>query len=234
MSSRMSTALVSGGAGFLGSHLCDHLLRAGASRHLRGQPRHGLAREHRAHPRRRVRLREPRPHVAVLPRGAGGLRLPPGEPGLADRLRAAAAPHAQGRLVRDAPHARPGEDQAGAVPARLHVGGLRRPADPPAARDVLGQREPDRPARRLRRGEALRRGADDGLPPPAGRRHGHRADLQHVRPAHAPARRARDPDLRPPGARGQAADRLRRRLADPLVLLRRRPHPRPRRARRVR
>ncbi len=29
MSPRMSTALVSGGAGFLGSHLCDHLLGQG-------------------------------------------------------------------------------------------------------------------------------------------------------------------------------------------------------------
>ena len=35
------------------------------------------------------------------------------------------------------------------------------------------------------------------------------------------------PDLHPPGARGQAAHRLRRRLADAQLLLRRRPDPRP-------
>ena len=43
----------------------------------------------------------------------------------------------------------------------------------PAAGILLGQREPGRPARRVRRGEALRRGDDDGLPPrprPATRR----------------------------------------------------------------
>ena len=45
------------------------------------------------------------------------------------------------------------------------------PRGAPAAGDLLGERQPDRPARRVRRGEALRRGADDGLPPPAGRRH---------------------------------------------------------------
>ena len=64
-----------------------------------------------------------------------------------------------------------GEVQAGALPARLDLRGLRRPRGPPAARGLLGPRQPDRPARRLRRGQALRRGADDGLPPPAGRRH---------------------------------------------------------------
>ena len=36
---------------------------------------------------------------------------------------------------------------------------------PPAARDLLGQRQPDRAARRLRRGQALRRGHDHGVPP---------------------------------------------------------------------
>ena len=77
----------------------------------------------------------------------------------------------EGRLVRDAQRARPGEVQARPLPARLDERGLRRSADASAAGDVLGQRQPDRPPRRLRRGEALRRGADDGLPPPAGRRH---------------------------------------------------------------
>ena len=49
-------------------------------------------------------------------------------------------------------------------------------------------------------------------------------------PRMRPARRPRDPDLPAPGAAGQAADRLRRRLADAQLLLRRRPDPRPRRA----
>ena len=117
---------------------------------------------------------------------------------------------------------------------RLDVRGLRRPAGPSAARVLLGPREPDRPARRLRRGQALRRGADDGLPPPAGRRHGDRADLQHLRPADAPARRPRDPDVPAPGAAGPADHGVRRRLADALVLLRRRPDRRHHPARRVR
>ena len=64
---------------------------------------------------------------------------------------------------------------------RLDQRGLRRSRGPPPARDLLGPRQPDRAPRRLRRGQALRRGADDGLPPPAGRRHRDRADLQHLR-----------------------------------------------------
>ena len=65
---------------------------------------------------------------------------------------------------------------------------------------------------------------------------GDRADLQHLRPADAPARRPRDPDLPAPGAAGPADHGVRRRLADALVLLRvgsgRRDHP-PRRVRRA-
>ena len=167
-------------------------------------------------------------------RRAGRLHLPPREPGEPDRLPPPAAADAEGRLVRDAQRARAGEVEARALPARLDERGLRRSADPSAARDVLGQREPDRPARRLRRGEALRRGAHDGVPPPAGRRHVHRAHLQHVRAAHAPARRARDSDVRAPGACERAADRVRRRLADAKLLLRRRSRPRSRAARRER
>ena len=57
----------------------------------------------------------------------------------------------------------------------------------------------------------------------ARRRHRHRADLQHLRPADAPERRPGHPDLHPPGARRRAAHRGRRRRADPVDLLRRRP-----------
>ena len=48
---------------------------------------------------------------------------------------------------------------------RLDVGGLRRSARASAEGDLLGQRQPDRPARRLRRGQAVRRGDDDGVSP---------------------------------------------------------------------
>ncbi len=55
---------------------------------------------------------------------------------------------------------------------------------------------------------------------------GNRQDLQHLRAEDAPARRPRRLDLPAPGAPGQAAHRLRRRHPDPELLLRRRPGPR--------
>ena len=62
------------------------------------------------------------------------------------------------------------------------------PLGPPADGDLLGQRQPGRPARRLRRGQALRRGDDHGLPPlPRRSRRADRPHLQHLRPAHARA-----------------------------------------------
>ena len=195
-SSGMPTAVVTGGAGFLGSHLCDKLVGEGLRvicvdnletgslqnvEHLRGDSFAFVNHDVTAH----LEIDEPVDFVFHLASPASPidyLRLP-----LAD---------AQGRLVRDAQRARAREVQARTVPARVDERGVRRSRRPSAAGDVLGQRQPDRPARRVRRGEALRGGADDGVPPPAGRRHVHRPDLQHLRHAHAPARRARDPDLR--------------------------------------
>ena len=71
------------------------------------------------------------------------------------------------------------------VRARLDLRGLRRSARASAEGNLLGQRQPDRPARRLRRGQALRRSDDDGLPPLPRPRHEDRPHLQHLRPAHA-------------------------------------------------
>ena len=197
----MATCLVTGGAGFLGSHLCDELLRRGHRvicvdnfetgslnniEHIR-TPDFVLLHKDIIEP---FFVEEPVDFVYHF-----------ASPASPDRLPAAAAAHAQGRLLRHAQRARAGQAAPRALPDRLDLRGLRRPAGPPAARVLLGPRQPDRPARRLRRGQALRRGADDGLPPPAGRRHRDRPHLQHLRPAHAPARRPRDPDLPPPGAR---------------------------------
>ena len=55
--------------------------------------------------------------------------------------------------------ARPRRGQAGPVPPGLDQRGLRRPAGAPPTRVLLGQRQPDRPAELLRRGQAVRRGA---------------------------------------------------------------------------
>ena len=78
-----------------------------------------------------------------------------------------------------------------ALPAGQHQRGLRRPGAPPAARGLLGQRQPHRHARLLRRGQALRRGDRHGLPSGARRQYADRSHLQHLRPAHAPRRRPR-------------------------------------------
>ena len=223
---RMTTSVVTGGAGFLGSHLCDYLLEQGHRVICVDNLETGSLEniEHLA--RRRVRVRLPGRRRRDLDRRAGRLRLPPREPREPDRLPAAAAADAEGRLAGHPQRARPRQVEARALPDQLDERGLRRPAGAPAARDVLGQRQPDRPARRLRRGQALRRGADDGVPQPAGRQHRDRADLQYLRSEDEEKRRPRDRHLPAPGARGEAAHRVRRRLADALALLRRRPDPR--------
>ena len=90
----------------------------------------------------------------------------------------------------------------------------------PQTRGVLGQRQPDRPARRVRRGQAVRRSDDDGVPPH------HGVDTRIVRifntygPRMRPQRRPRRVQLHRPGAAGRAADGLRRWLADAELLLR--------------
>ena len=165
----------------------------------------------------RVHLPPPRRQRSDRDRRAARLRLPPRRAGEPDRLHEAPAALAEDGLVRHASRARSRQVETGAIPARVDQRGLRRPGRPSTARDVLGERQPHRSAWGLRRGEALRRGADDGLPPAAGRRHRDRADLQHVRAPHAAERRPGDPELPRPGPRREAADGLRRRLADPVA-----------------
>jgi dTDP-glucose 4,6-dehydratase len=106
-----------------------------------------------------------------------------GEP---DRLPAPAPAHAQGRLLRDAQHARPGQVQARALPHRLDERGLRRPAGAPQPETYWGHVNPIGPRGVYDEAKRYAEALDDGLPPPAGRRHLHRAHLQHLRAAHAP------------------------------------------------
>ena len=198
----MPTSLVTGGAGFLGSHLCESLLERGQRvicidnletssleniDHLRDDAFTFVNHDVIEH----IAVEEPVDfvyHLAALASPIDYLRMPlhslkTGSHGTHHALGLAKFKRARFLLA-----------------STSEVYGD--PAGAPAAGDVLGPREPDRAARRLRRGEALRRGDDDGVPPPAGARHRDRADLQHVRPAHAPERRARDPDVSAPGDRG--------------------------------
>ena len=134
----MPTAVVTGGAGFLGSHLCDHLLARGYRvicidnletgslqnvEHLRGDEFEFVNHDVTEH----LEIDEPVDVVYHLAALASPI----------DYLRHAAA-LAEGRLVRDAQRARPGEVQARALPARLDERGLRRPAGASRSRRPTG------------------------------------------------------------------------------------------------
>ena len=59
------------------------------------------------------------------------------------------------------------------------------PLEHPQKESVLGQRQPHRTPRRLRRSQTVRRGDDRRLPPLPRAGHQDRPDLQHLRTAHA-------------------------------------------------
>ncbi len=172
--------------------------------------RHG---EHRASRQPRFHLHQARRHQLHLHRGAGRLRAALGEPGEPDRLPRAADSDAQGRRARHAQGARPREGEGRALRDRLDLRGVRRSARASAEGNVLGQRESDRPARRVRRSQALRRGDDDGVSPLSRRGHEDRPHLQHVRPADAHQRRARRAGVHVAGAAQRGRHRVRRRHA---------------------
>ena len=73
-------------------------------------------------------------------------------PASPDRLPADADRDPQGRQPRHAARPGPGQGEGRPLRARLDLGGVRRPAGAPAAGELLGQRQPGRPARGLRRG----------------------------------------------------------------------------------
>ena len=195
----MSRIVITGAAGFIGSHLSETLLDRG----------------HRVIGIDNL-LTGDTANIAHLPGGIScsssttspttstskgrSMRAALGEPGEPDRLPRAADSHAEGRRARHAQGARPGEGQERAVRDRLDVGGLRRSARTSAEGNLLGQRQPDRSARRLRRSQAVCRGDDDGLSPVSRRRYEDRPHLQHLRTADAAAGRPRRAGVHEPGA----------------------------------
>src|ERR1700716_1337830 len=87
----MATCLVTGGAGFLGSHLCDELLRREHRVICVDNLETGSPANIHAHPRPGFPPPDPRHHRGLLGGGADRLRLPPGLAGLSHRLPAPAA-----------------------------------------------------------------------------------------------------------------------------------------------
>ena len=92
----------------------------------------------------------------------------------------------------------------------------------PQPESYWGNVNPVGESRCLRRGQAVRRGADDGVPPLPRSRDAHRAHLQYVRPSYASGRWARPAHLHGTGHEGRADYDLRRRQPDAVLLLRRR------------
>ena len=218
--------LITGGAGFIGSHLCERFLAEGHEVVCVDNFITGTARQHRAtcsptrssasssttsrsrststarsttsctspaRPARSITSKHPIPTLKV------------GSLGTHNTLGLAKA---QERPLPDGQHQR----------------GVRRPARSTRSARTTGATS-TRSAMRgmLRRGQAVRRGHRDGLPPRPRRRHAHRPHLQHLRPADAARRRPGPAQLHRPGAARRAADRLRRRPADAQLLLRHRP-----------
>ena len=163
----MPRVVITGAAGFIGSHLSETLLDRGYVGHRHRQPADRATRQNIAHLRNRdFSSSSTTSRTTSTSRAPVDLRAALGEPGQPDRLSRAADPDAEGRRARHAQRARAGQGEEGArFVHRLDVGGLRRSARAPAEGNLLGQRQPHRPARRVRRGQALRRGDHDGVSP---------------------------------------------------------------------
>ena len=216
------TYLVTGGAGFIGSHLVEALTAGGGRVPRAGRLQHRPPRQPRAppprpgNPRRRRGRREGRRRR----RGRRGRGLSPGRPGVGAAQRRGAGRHAPRLRHRHAE--RPRRRPAARRPPR----GLRRQQQRlrNAARRSADRGRPHRAAVALRRGQGGRRTVLPGLRRLLRPGDGAAPLLQHLRPAAArrqPVFR-RDRPVRGRPGRGPHADDLRRRLADARLHLRRR------------
>jgi UDP-glucuronate decarboxylase len=102
-------------------------------------------------------------------------------------------------------------DAARAAAPGEHERGVRRPRGAPAARDVLGSRQPHRAAGCYDEGKRCAEALMVDYHRQLARRRAHRAHLQHLRPAHVLRRRPRGEQLHPPGPARRRPHALRRR-----------------------
>ena len=163
---RSKRVLVTGGAGFLGSHLCEALLDRGDDvlcvdnyftgrraniAHLLANPQFEAMRHDVTFP---LYVEVDEIYNLACPASPVHYQFDPVQ---TTKTSVHGAINMLGLAKRVKAH----------DPAGLDQRGLRRPDRPSAARGLLGQRQPDRPARLLRRGQALRRDPVLRLPPPA-------------------------------------------------------------------
>ena len=191
--------LVTGGAGFLGSHLCDRLIEDGNDvlcvdnfftgsktniAHLLGHPRFELMRHDVTFP-----LYVEVDQIYNLACPASPIHYQH-DPVQTTKTSVHGAINMLGLAKR----------AEGADPAGIDERGLRRSRGASADRGLLGPRQSDRSAQLLRRGQALRGDAVLRLLPPASARDQGGAHLQHLRSAHASERRPRGQQFHRAGA----------------------------------
>jgi UDP-glucuronate decarboxylase len=194
---------VTGGAGFLGSHLCERLLAEGAEvlcvdnfftgrrsnvTHLLDNPNFELMRHDVTFP---LYVEVDEIYNLACPASPIHYQLDPVQTtktsvhgainmlGLAKRVRATIFQASTSEVYGD-------------------------PSIHPQPESLLGQRQPDRPQELLRRRQALRRDPVLRLSPPARPEDQGGTHLQHLRPAHASAGRPRGLQLHHAGAAGPA------------------------------
>lgn len=183
--------LVTGGAGFIGSHLCERLLADGneviaLDNYYSGrQAQRGASDGQSAVPTRASRR-----HVSVF-RG-GGPDLQSGLPVGAGRLHARSGDDAQDVADRGGQHARSGPTHGGAHFAGLVGKSLRQGASAVDSRTVSRKRQPGRRAKRLRGGKAGRRVDFYRLSSSVRGRYPYPETVQCLRTAHAARERTRD------------------------------------------
>ena len=159
--------LVTGGAGFLGSHLCERLLEGGTRSSASTIASPARKPQHRAPARQsalRVRCATTSPSRCTS--RSTRSTTSPARP----RRSTTSTIRCRRRRPRCTARSTCSGWRSGCKaqdPAGVDQRGLRRPERASAAGELLGQRQSDRPALLLRRRQALRRDAVLRLPPPA-------------------------------------------------------------------
>ena len=198
--SSLKRILVTGGAGFLGSHLCERLVEQGHDvicldnfftsqkanvSHLLDRPNFELIRHDITTP---IWLEVDEIYNLACPAAPGHYQFNPIKTMKTSVLGAIHVLGMARAMPREGP---PGLDQRS----------LRRSVGPSPAGVLPRLGQSDRPPGVLRRRQAGGGNPLHGLSPRERRERPHRADLQHLRPADAPVRRARGVEFHPPGAR---------------------------------